>query len=95
MPTYEYECEKCGYKFEIFQKMTEPPVDTCPECKSKSVKRIIGVGGGIIFKGPGFYTTEYRSEEYKRKEREEKMAASGSSSSKCSTCSSTNCSTCK
>ena len=92
MPTYEYECEKCGYKFERFQKMTDPPVKVCPECKSRKVKRLIGAGGGVIYKGPGFYTTEYRSEEYKRKEREEKQAASSSSS--CPICTSNTCPTC-
>jgi len=94
MPTYEYECEKCGYRFEKFQKMTEPPVKVCPKCKSRKVKRLIGVGGGIIFKGPGFYTTEYRSEEYKKKAKEEKQAVSSGSSSSCSTCNSSSCSTC-
>ncbi|MCX8082153.1 MAG: zinc ribbon domain-containing protein [bacterium] len=97
MPTYEYECTKCGYKFEKFQKMTEQPVSKCPECKGK-VKRLIGLGGGVIFKGPGFYTTEYRSENYKRREREEKTgvaSSTGSSSSSCSSCSASSCSTCK
>ena len=95
MPTYEYECEKCGYRFEKFQKMTEKPIKKCPNCKGK-VRRLIGIGGGIIFKGPGFYTTEYRSEEYKRREKEEKgLSSTSSSSSSCSTCKSTNCSTCK
>ena len=94
MPTYEYECTKCGYRFEKFQKMTDQPIKRCPQCKGK-VKRLIGLGGGVIYKGPGFYTTEYRSEEYKRKEREEKQAMSGSGSSSCSTCTSTSCSTCK
>jgi len=94
MPTYEYECTKCGYRFEKFQKMTDQPIKRCPQCKGK-VKRLIGPGGGVIYKGPGFYTTEYRSEEYKRKEREEKQAMSGSESSSCSTCTSTSCSTCK
>ena len=93
MPTYEYECKNCGYKFEKFQKMTEEPLKICPECKNETLKKIIGLGGGIIFKGPGFYTTEYRSEEYKRKEREEKGLSSGTKSS-CSTCSATSCSTC-
>jgi putative FmdB family regulatory protein len=94
MPTYEYECKNCGYKFEKFQKMTEEPLKICPECKNESLIRIIGLGGGVIYKGPGFYTTEYRSEEYKRKEREEKGLSSGTKSS-CSTCSATSCSTCK
>ncbi|MCM8804698.1 MAG: zinc ribbon domain-containing protein [Candidatus Omnitrophica bacterium] len=92
MPTYEYECGKCGYRFEQFQKMTDQPLKKCPKCKGNKLKRLIGLGGGVIFKGPGFYTTEYRSEEYKRKEREEKGLSSTSSS--CSTCSTKTCSTC-
>ncbi len=59
MPTYEYECLKCGYEFEKFQMMTDEPIKTCPKCK-KSVRRLIGTGGGIIFKGPGFYATDYK-----------------------------------
>ncbi|MCM8829725.1 MAG: zinc ribbon domain-containing protein [Candidatus Omnitrophica bacterium] len=97
MPTYEYECTKCGHRFEKFQKMTDKPVSKCPECKGK-VKRLIGLGGGVIFKGAGFYTTEYRSEEYKRREREEKAGITAGSStgksSSCSSCSSSSCSTC-
>ncbi|MCS7180679.1 MAG: zinc ribbon domain-containing protein [bacterium] len=93
MPTYDYECKNCGYKFEKFQKMTEEALKICPECKNDSLRRLVGIGGGIIFKGPGFYTTEYRSEEYKRREKEEKGLTSSSSS--CSTCSSSSCSTCK
>jgi len=97
MPTYEYECTKCGHRFERFQKMTDNPVSKCPECKGK-VRRLIGLGGGVIFKGPGFYTTEYRSEEYKRKAKEEQTgvtnSSTGSSSSSCSSCSATSCSTC-
>jgi len=96
MPTYEYECKKCGHSFERFQKMTDEPVSKCPMCKGK-VSRIIGLGGGVIFKGPGFYTTEYRSEDYKKKAREEKSGAvaGSASSSSCSSCSSSSCSTCK
>ncbi|MBN1445484.1 MAG: zinc ribbon domain-containing protein [Candidatus Omnitrophica bacterium] len=96
MPTYEYECKKCGHRFEKFQKMTDAPVSKCPECEGK-VSRIIGLGGGVIFKGPGFYTTEYRSEDYKKKAKEEKsgVAAGSSSPSSCSSCSSSSCSTCK
>ena len=59
MPTYEYECLNCGHHFEIFQMMSDPPVKTCPKCR-KRVRRIIGTGGGIIFKGAGFYATDYR-----------------------------------
>jgi putative FmdB family regulatory protein len=59
MPTYEYECTKCGHNFERFQQMIDKPVDKCPKCGSKP-KRLIGSGSGLIFKGPGFYATDYR-----------------------------------
>ncbi len=59
MPNYDYECEKCGYHFEKFQKMTEPHLKACPKCKGK-VRRLIGAGAGIIFKGSGFYETDYK-----------------------------------
>ena len=59
MPNYEYECLSCGYRFERFQKMVDEPIKTCPKCK-KSVRRLIGTGSGIIFKGEGFYATDYR-----------------------------------
>ena len=64
MPTYEYECKKCGYAFEKFQGMTEPPIKRCPKCRC-AVNRLIGSGSGIIFKGSGFYITDYRSKSYK------------------------------
>ena len=59
MPTYEYECTKCPHRFEVSQKMTDKPLASCPKCKGK-VKRMIGSGSGIIFKGSGFYATDYR-----------------------------------
>ena len=58
MPTYDYECKSCGYRFEEFQKMSDEPLNTCPEC-GRPVRRLIGTGGGIIFKGSGFYATDY------------------------------------
>ena len=61
MPTYEYECQKCKEHFEIFQSMTAEPVKNCPKCKGR-VKRLIGRGSGIIFKGSGFYATDYRKD---------------------------------
>ncbi len=64
MPTYEYECTKCGHGFERFQKMTDEPVKRCPACRSK-VRRVLGTGAGIIFKGSGFYQTDYRPKSYK------------------------------
>ena len=59
MPTYQYECQSCGHVFEAFQQMSDKPLSECPKCK-KSVKRLIGAGAGIIFKGKGFYATDYR-----------------------------------
>jgi len=59
MPTYDYECMHCGNKFEAFQKITDKPLEKCPKC-SKKVKRLISAGAGIIFKGSGFYATDYR-----------------------------------
>ncbi len=59
MPTYEYECTHCGLVFDVFQKMTDKPIDKCPKCHKK-VKRLISSGVGIIFKGSGFYATDYR-----------------------------------
>jgi putative FmdB family regulatory protein len=84
MPTYEYECEKCRKTFEIFQNMKDKPLTLCPDkkCKGK-VKRLIGTGGGIIFKGSGFYTTDYRSSGYKEKAKKEEGAKSASP---CATC---------
>ena len=72
MPTYEYECQKCGFRFEEFQSITADPRKTCPKTKSPSgkcrgrVKRLIGTGGGLLFKGSGFYTTDYRSDGYQQ-----------------------------
>lgn len=60
MPTYEYECEKCGKHFDKFQKMSDEPVGNCPECGGNA-QRLIGTGGGIIFKGSGFYQTDYKN----------------------------------
>jgi putative FmdB family regulatory protein len=59
MPTYEYECTKCGHTYEAFQSITAEPLSTCPQCRGK-VRRLIGGGMGIIFKGSGFYTTDYK-----------------------------------
>lgn len=62
MPTYEYRCAACGHDFERFHKMSDPPVRTCPECGKRKVERRISSGGGLLFKGPGFYATDYRKD---------------------------------
>ncbi len=66
MPTYEYHCEACKHDFEKFHSITAPPVKTCPECGKKKVIRKVSIGAGIIFKGGGFYETDYRNESYKK-----------------------------
>jgi putative FmdB family regulatory protein len=65
MPTYEYKCEACGNQFEKFQSITAASLRKCPKCGKSRLKRLIGTGGGLIFKGAGFYGTDYRSESYK------------------------------
>lgn len=65
MPTYEYECGACGHRFEKFQTMTEKPLKKCPECGKTKAQRIISGGAGVLFKGSGFYQTDYRSKGYK------------------------------
>lgn len=60
MPTYEYVCPKCGYEFEQFQSMNDAPLKKCPKCKKAGVKRLVGGGAGLIFKGSGFYITDYK-----------------------------------
>lgn len=66
MPTYDYLCDSCGHEFEKFQSITANPLRKCPECSKMKLNRLIGTGGGIIFKGSGFYQTDYRSESYKK-----------------------------
>src|ERR1700761_6353703 len=77
MPTYEYECTKCGHQFEIVQSMKDPHLKDCPQpgCEGP-VRRKIGRGAGIIFKGSGFYQTDYRSDSYKAAEKSDSAAAS-------------------
>lgn len=65
MPTYEYECQKCGHQFEVFQSIKDAPKKACPECKGR-VKRLLGTGAGLLFKGSGFYITDYRKPGYKK-----------------------------
>ena len=66
MPHYQYKCKKCNCEFELMQSITASVKRKCPECKKKKLKRLIGSGSGIIFKGSGFYATDYRSDNYKK-----------------------------
>jgi putative FmdB family regulatory protein len=81
MPTYEYECKKCKDRFEVFQSMTAKPLKKCKKCQG-SLKRLIGSGAGIIFKGSGFYATDYRKTDYKAKANAEKTSCSACNNSK-------------
>ena len=87
MPTYEYVCEKCGHQFEMIQPISAKPLTICPEdlCARKrwgkgKIKRAISTGGGLIFKGSGFYTTDYRSEKYKEAARKDVPSTSSTGS---------------
>lgn len=66
MPTYDYRCRACGHELEIFQSMSEKPKRACPKCGKQALERQIGTGAAILFKGSGFYQTDYRSESYKK-----------------------------
>ena len=81
MPTYDYDCPACGATLEIFQAMSEAPKRKCPECGALKLKRRIGAGAGILFRGSGFYETDYRSDSYKQAAEKDKPAASSSPSS--------------
>lgn len=88
MPTYEYICDKCGHQFELFQSMSAKPLTVCPKdlCPKKQwgkgkVKKQLGAGAGLIFKGSGFYITDYRSANYKEGAKKDSSSASSSSSS--------------
>ncbi len=80
MPTYDYECDGCGHEFELFQSISESVKRKCPECGKNKLRRLFGTGGAIMFKGSGFYETDYRSESYKKGEKAEKKASEKSSS---------------
>ena len=88
MPTYDYECNACGHAFELFQSISERVKKKCPECGKRTLRRLFGTGGAIVFKGSGFYQTDYRSESYKKgAEADKKAASEGKSSSPESTAS--------
>jgi len=81
MPTYDYECAACGHEFEKFQSITASPIRKCPACGRLKVKRLIGTGAGVIFKGSGFYQTDYRSESYKKAAANDKPKTDGAADS--------------
>ena len=80
MPTYDYVCKNCDHKWELFQSMKDNPIRKCPSCSKLKAKRVIGPGAGIIFKGSGFYQTDYRSDSYKKAAKADKKAQSSSES---------------
>lgn len=79
MPTYDYECDACQHSFELFQAITAEPETKCPECGKKKLRRLFGTGGAIVFKGSGFYQTDYRSDSYKEKAKADQKASEGGS----------------
>tara|TARA_B100000029_G_C17472607_1_gene922514 strand:+ start:365 stop:688 length:324 start_codon:yes stop_codon:yes gene_type:complete len=82
MPTYDYECKECGHRWELFQQMKDSPKRKCPECGRLRARRLIGPGAGIIFKGSGFYQTDYRSQGYKDAAKKDKQAETSAKESK-------------
>ena len=87
MPTYDYECDGCGHEFELFQSISEAVKRKCPECSKLKLRRLFGTGAAVVFKGSGFYETDYRSDSYKKgakdaKKSKEKSSDSGGKSDK-------------
>ena len=82
MPTYDYECDACGHAFELFQTISAPVKRKCPECGKQKLRRLFGTGAAVVFKGSGFYQTDYRSESYKKGAKAEKDARKDSGSDK-------------
>lgn len=81
MPTYDYACDACEHKWEEFHSMTAKPTRKCPKCGKLKAKRLISAGAGLIFKGSGFYLTDYRSDSYKKSAEADKKASDSASSS--------------
>ncbi len=81
MPTYDYKCDACDHTWELFQSIKAEPEKKCPACKKKKARRLIGAGAGLIFKGSGFYLTDYRSKSYKDAAKADKSASESASKS--------------
>jgi len=82
MPTYDYVCDACSHEFELFQQMSAPVKRKCPECGKPKLRRLVGIGAGVIFRGSGFYETDYRSDSYKKAAEAEKKSSSKSGEKK-------------
>ncbi len=82
MPTYDYRCNACGHAFELFQSMSAKHEKKCPKCGKNALERLIGTGAAVLFKGSGFYQTDYRSEGYKKSAEADKPASETKSDSK-------------
>src|SRR5918996_2448214 len=81
MPTYDYECDACGHTFELFQSISEPVKKKCPECGKPKLRRLFGTGAAVVFKGSGFYQTDYRSDSYKKRAEADKAPSNNESKS--------------
>ncbi|MDR3234718.1 MAG: zinc ribbon domain-containing protein [Planctomycetaceae bacterium] len=95
MPTYEYQCGSCGHEFEEFQSIKDAPLKKCPQCSKNKLRRLISGGGGVVFKGSGFYQTDYRSEAYKSAVKAETPSAKKEPAKKESAPHSSACSCCR
>lgn len=82
MPTYEYQCDACHHNFDEFQSIMDKPLKKCPKCKKSKLRRVFGTGAAILFKGSGFYQTDYRSDSYKAGAKAESEASKSSSDGK-------------
>jgi len=80
MPTYDYQCQACGHEWELFQSMNDAPVKSCPTCPKRKAKRLLGIGAGVIFKGTGFYETDYKKKSGSEKKSESTDSGSSESS---------------
>jgi putative FmdB family regulatory protein len=81
MPTYDYQCDGCGHKFELFQSIKDDAVRKCPACKKLKLRRLFGTGAALVFKGSGFYQTDYRSDSYKKAARADSSNGTSTASS--------------